>query len=41
MNEIVYNFLLAGDKFVPKMHLRQPGFTHSACGRHFRPKLVH
>ena len=32
MNEIVNNFLLAGDKFMPKMHLRQPGFTYSACG---------
>ena len=25
-------FLLAGDKFLPEMHLRQPGFTYSACG---------
>ena len=32
MNEIVNKFLLTGDKFVPKMHLRQPGFTSSACG---------
>ena len=24
--------LLAGDKFTPEMHLRQPGFTYSACG---------
>ena len=32
MNEIVNNFLLAGDKFMPEMHLRQPGFTCSACG---------
>ena len=24
--------LLAGDKFMPKMHLKQPGFTYSACG---------
>ena len=32
MNEIVNNFLLAGDKFMPEMHLRQPGFTYSACG---------
>ena len=23
-------FLLAGDKFMPGMHLRQPGFTYSA-----------
>ena len=32
INEIVYKFLLAGDKFVPEMHLKQPGFTYSACG---------
>ena len=25
-------FLLAGDKFMSEMHLRQPGFTYSACG---------
>ena len=24
--------LLAGDKFRPEIHLRQPGFTYSACG---------
>ena len=23
---------MAGDKFMPEMHLRQPGFTYSACG---------
>ena len=27
MNEIVNKFLLVGDKFVPEMHSRQPGFT--------------
>ena len=31
MNKIV-KFLLAGDNFMPEMHLRQPGFTYSACG---------
>ena len=31
MNAIVNNFLLPGDKFMPEMHLRQPGFTYSAC----------
>ena len=31
MNEIVNKFLLAGDKFMPEMHLRQPGFTYDAC----------
>ena len=32
MNEIVYKFLLAGDNFTPEIHLKQPGFTQSACG---------
>ena len=32
MNEIVNTFLLVGDKFMPEMHLKQPGFTYSACG---------
>ena len=32
MNGIVNKFLLAGDKFMPEMHLKQPGFTYSACG---------
>ena len=31
MNEIVNKFLLAGDKSMPEMHLKQPGFTYSAC----------
>ena len=30
MNEIVNKFLLAGDKFMLEMQLRQPGFTYSA-----------
>ena len=32
MNKMVNKCLLAGDKFMPKMHLRQPRFTYSACG---------
>ena len=32
MNEIVNTSLLVGDKFMPEMHLKQPGFTYSACG---------
>ena len=32
MNEVVNKFLLAGDKFMPEMHLKQPGFTYSDCG---------
>ena len=38
MNEIANNYLLAGDKFMPEMHLRQlasldkSGFTYTTCG---------
>ena len=32
MNEIVNKLLLAGDTFMPEMHLKQPGFTYIACG---------
>ena len=32
MNNTINKFLLAGDKLMPEMHLRQPGFTYSACG---------
>ena len=31
INEVINNFLLAGDKFMPEMHLKQPGCTYSAC----------
>ena len=30
---MINKFLLAGDKFMPEMHLKQPGFTYSACGQ--------
>ena len=32
MNEINNKFLLAGNKFMPEIHLKQTGFTYSACG---------
>ena len=32
MKEIVNKILLAGDKVIPELHLRQPGFIYSACG---------
>ena len=32
MNETVNKLLLVGDKYMPEMHLKQPGFTYSACG---------
>ena len=38
MNEIVNTFLLAGDKFMPEMHLKQLGFTYSACGQFTKNK---
>ena len=38
MNQIVNKFSLAGDKFMPEMHLGQPGFVYSACGIFTRNK---
>ena len=32
MNKIVNKLLLPRDKFIPDMHLKQPGFTYTACG---------
>ena len=32
MNNTINKLLLAGDKFMPEIHLRQPQFTYSACG---------
>ena len=32
MSDIINKFLLAGDKFMREMHLKQPGFTYSDCG---------
>ena len=32
MYAIVNKLLLAGDKFMQEMYLRQPGFTYVACG---------
>ena len=31
MNEVVNQFLLAGDNFMPEMHWEQSGFTYGAC----------
>ena len=38
MNEIVNKFLLAGGKCMPEMHLKQLGFTYSACGKFTKNK---
>ena len=32
MNNIVNRFLLNGDKFMPEINLKQPGFTYRTCG---------
>ena len=32
MNEILHDFLLAGNKFLTKMHLKQSRFNYSAFG---------
>ena len=32
MNNLINNFFLLGDKFMPEIHLRQPQFTYSSCG---------
>ena len=38
MNNVINKFLLAGDKFMPETHLRQPQFVYSACGPFTRHK---
>ena len=38
MNDIINKFSLARDKFMPEMHLKQPGFTHIACGKFTKNK---
>ena len=38
MNNIINEFLLAGDKFMPEIHSRQPQFVYSACGHFTRHK---
>ena len=41
MNKIVNEFLLQGDKIgMPEAHLKQPGFTYSACGPFTRNKHI-
>ena len=37
-NKVINKFLLAGDKFMPEMHLRQPQFVYSAYGPFTRHK---
>ena len=31
MNKIINKFLLTGDKFMPELHLKQPGFICRGC----------
>ena len=32
MNKIINKCSLTGDKFMPELHLKQPGFIYSCCG---------
>ena len=38
MNKIINKFLLAGDKLMTEMHLKQPGFTYSALDHLLKTK---
>ena len=38
MNKIGNKILLAGDTFMPEMHLKQPGFIYIACGAFIKNK---
>ena len=38
MNNVINKFLLAGDTFMPEMHIKQPQFVYSACGPFTRHK---
>ena len=38
MKNVINKFLLADNKFMPEMHLRQPQFVYSACGPFTRHK---
>ena len=38
MNEIVSNLLLAGDNFMPEIHLTQPEFTYNTYGSFIKNK---
>ena len=39
MNEIVHKVLLAVDKFMPQIHLKQPGITYSTCGPFIKKQI--
>ena len=40
MNDIINRFLLVRDKHMPKIHLKQPQFTYSACGPFTKNKEI-
>ena len=33
MNKIINKLLSTRERFMPELHLKQPGFAYSACGR--------
>ena len=40
MNKVINKFLLAADKFMTEMHLRQPQFVYSTCRPFTRHKEI-
>ena len=41
MNKIINKFLLIGEKFIPELQLKQPGFTYGLYGlTYFMDNLV-
>ena len=40
MNAITNKLILAGDKFMSEMHLRQLRFTYSACGLFTKKQII-
>ena len=40
MNKIISTFLLAGDKILPEMHLKQPDFMYSFYGPFTKKKTI-
>ena len=40
INELTNKFLLTRSIFMPKIHLRQPGFTHNPCGTFTKNKEI-
>lgn len=40
MDEIIYKFFLAGNRFMLEIHLRKPEFIYSACDQFTKNKEI-